>query len=64
MKERFTEEQIVRILKEAEARMSARDACRKHNVTKQPFTGGRRSTAAWTSVRSSACRYWSARMRS
>jgi putative transposase len=35
MKKRFTEEQIVRILKEAG--MSARDVCRKHNVTEQSF---------------------------
>ena len=35
MKKRFTEEQIVRILQEAEAGMSARDVCRKHNVSEQ-----------------------------
>ncbi len=37
MKKRFTEEQIVRILQEAEAGMSARDVCRKHNVSEQSF---------------------------
>lgn len=33
MNKRSTEEQIVRILQEAEAGTLVRDACRKHNVT-------------------------------
>ena len=37
MKKRFTEEQIVRILKEAEDGMVTRDVCRKHNVSEQSF---------------------------
>ena len=31
------EEQIVRIVKEAEAGMAVRDVCRKHNVAEQTF---------------------------
>ena len=37
MKKRFTEEQIVRILKEAEDGLAAVDVCRKHNVSEQSF---------------------------
>jgi putative transposase len=37
MKKRFTEEQIVRILQEAEAGMSTRDVCRKHGIAEQTF---------------------------
>ena len=33
MKKRFTEEQIIGILKEAEARMKVADVCRKHGIS-------------------------------
>jgi len=36
-RKRFTEGQIVRILKEAEAVGNVRDLCRKHNITEQTF---------------------------
>ncbi len=37
MKKRFSEEQIVRILQEADGADNIRDVCRKHNVTEQTF---------------------------
>jgi putative transposase len=49
MKKRFTEEQIVGILRQAEAEaevdgMVIRDLCRKHNITEQTLSGGGTST--------------------
>ena len=34
---RFTDEQVIRILKEVEAGMSVADVCRKHNCSEQSF---------------------------
>ncbi len=36
-KKRFSEEQIIRILKESEAIGNVREVCRQHNVTEQTF---------------------------
>ncbi len=37
MKKRHTEEQIIRILREAEAGIQIRELCRRHNITEQTF---------------------------
>jgi len=37
MKRRFTEEQIIGILSEAEAGVKVKDLCRQHNVTEQTY---------------------------
>jgi putative transposase len=37
MKKRFSEEQIISFLREAEGASSIRDVCRKHNITEQTF---------------------------
>ncbi len=41
-RKRFTEEQIIGILKSAEATGNIREACREHNVTEQTFYRWRR----------------------
>jgi putative transposase len=38
MKKRYTDEQIIRILREAEAKeIPIRDLCKRHNITEQTF---------------------------
>ncbi len=38
MKKRFTDEQIIRILREAESReVPTKDLCKRHNITEQTF---------------------------
>jgi putative transposase len=46
---RFSEAQIIGILKEHQAGMSAKDLCRKHGISDATFYKWRRSTAAWRS---------------
>lgn len=54
MKKRFSDEQIISILREAEAGVSARELCRKHAISDATFTRGARSMAVWKCPRLSA----------
>lgn len=45
MKKRFSEEQIVQILQEAEGGASVRDMCRKYNISEQTFYRWRKQFA-------------------
>jgi putative transposase len=42
-----TEEEILRVLREAEAGSTAVEVCRKHGISQQSFYLGKRSTWAW-----------------
>lgn len=50
-KQRFTEEQIIAVLKEQEAGAKAADLAVGTGFPKQPFTIGRPNAAAWRSLR-------------
>ncbi len=45
---RFTEEQIIGILREQEAGAKTGDVCRKHGISSVTFYGGRPNTVAST----------------
>lgn len=65
-KKRFSEEQIIGVLKEVERGMTARDVIRKHNISEQTFyrcctTHGETSTEGWTSTKPNDCESSSAR---
>lgn len=48
---RFTEEQIIAILKEQEAGVPVADLCRKHGVSNASIYKWKAKYAAWTSAR-------------
>lgn len=45
MKKRFTEEQIIQVLKEAEAGLSVKELCRKHAISDATFYSWRKRYA-------------------
>ena len=45
-KSRFTETQIITILKEADAGVMVKDICRKHGISDAPIIIGSQNTAA------------------
>jgi len=46
-KSRFSETQIVAILKEHEAGVATKDLCRRHGVSPARSTAGNQSSAGW-----------------
>lgn len=44
---RFSDEQIIAIVKEQEAGAKTADVCRKHGISDATFYSGRPSMAAW-----------------
>lgn len=44
---RYSEEQIIKILKEAESGMPVSELCRKHGISDASSTPGAGSSAAW-----------------
>ena len=54
-RKQFNEEQIIGILKEAEAGAVVTELCRKHGMSGRPITPGRPNTAGWRCPRRSGC---------
>ena len=51
---RFTEEQIIGVLREQEAGARTEEVCRRHGISSATFSSGSRSTAGWRSRRQAA----------
>ena len=46
-KSRYTESQIIEVLKEVNAGMKVEEVCRQHGISSATYTIGSPSTAAW-----------------
>jgi hypothetical protein len=60
-KSKFSETQIITILKAVEAGNTVRDVCREHEISDATFTSGRQSTAVWKPPTFAACVSWKKR---
>ena len=60
---RFSESQIIGILKQQEAGMKTGDICREHGKAKPRSTTGNPNRAVWKRRTSNAYATWSRRMR-
>src|SRR5579872_4414069 len=60
-KTRFSEEQIIAILKEGEAGVEPGELCRRHGITRGSLYRWKAKYAAWRSARPSACGLWKRR---
>jgi len=49
-RKRHTEEQIIAVLKDAQAGVGVQDLCRKHGISDATFYNGGRHTRAWKSA--------------
>lgn len=62
-KSRYGDEQIVRILREAD-KVPIAEVAKRHSVSEQSITAGANVSATWAVTMSSSSRPWRRRMRS
>lgn len=60
-KSRFTEERIIRVLKEAETGVKVADLCCQHGISDVTLSRCARNTAVWMILRRDDCSNWRTR---